>query len=80
MTDYIAAKGMRIFGNPLGDDTKVISGESGAVTLGFVAEAMQNESMDFLRKRIGLNTNSKVLCFSTEGDTDQSNYRHIDIK
>lgn len=75
--DYIAAKGMRILGNPLGDDTKIISGESGAATLGFLAEAMQNESMDFLRKRIGLNANSKVLCFSTEGDTDQINYRHI---
>lgn len=77
MPDYIAAKGMRILGNPIGDDLKVISGESGAATLGFVAEVMQNESMDFLRKHIGLNEDSKILCFNTEGDTDQSNYRRI---
>lgn len=75
--DYIAAKGMRILGNPLENDEKVISGESGAATVGFVAEVMQNDSMDFLRKRIGLNANSKVLCFNTEGDTDQRNYRRI---
>ncbi|WP_333648710.1 diaminopropionate ammonia-lyase [Lacrimispora sp.] len=77
MPDYIAAKGMRILGNPLGEDRKVISGESGAATVGFVAEVMQNESMDFLRKRIGLNEDSRVLCFSTEGDTDRENYRRI---
>lgn len=75
--DYVAAKGMRILGNPLTGDEKVISGESGAATTGFVAELMMNESLDDLRKEIGLDENSKVLCFSTEGDTDKENYRKI---
>lgn len=77
MPDYVAAKGMRILGNPAGDDPRIISGESGASTLGFVAEVMQNESLDWLRKQLKLNKNSRILCFSTEGDTDRSNYRRI---
>lgn len=75
--DYVAAKGMRVLGNPMGDDEKVISGESGAATLGFVAELMTNESLDYLRKQIGIGKDSRILCISTEGDTDQKNYRDI---
>ncbi len=75
--EYVAAKGMRVLGNPLAGDPRVISGESGAVTLGFVAELMQNPSLDWLREQIGLNGDSRVLCISTEGDTDRENYRRI---
>lgn len=77
MPDYVAAKGMRILGNPAGDDERIISGESGAATSGFVAELMMNESLEELRKAIGIGPYSKVLCVSTEGDTDQENYRKI---
>lgn len=77
MPDYVAAKGMRILGNPLGNDPRVISGESGASTTGFVAELMQNPSLDWLREQIGINADSRVLCISTEGDTDRENYRRI---
>ena len=75
--DWVAAKGMRILGNPAGTDRRVISGESGAVTTGFVCEVMQNESLVELRQTIGLDRNSVVLCISTEGDTDRENYRRI---
>ena len=75
--DWVAAKGMRILGNPAGTDRRVISGESGAVTTGFVCEVMQNESLAELRQTIGLDRNSVVLCISTEGDTDRENYRCI---
>ena len=77
MPDYVAAKGMRVLGNPIGDDPRVISGESGASTLGFVAELLQNESLDWLREQLKIDENSKILCFSTEGDTDRENYRRI---
>jgi diaminopropionate ammonia-lyase len=77
MPDWVAAKGMRILGNPLGDDKRIISGESGASTLGLVAEVMQNASLGWLRYQLGIDNNSKILCFSTEGDTDQLNYRKI---
>ena len=75
--DWVAAKGMRILGNPAGNDRRVISGESGAVTTGFVCELLQNESLAELRQTIGLDKDSVVLCISTEGDTDRENYRRI---
>lgn len=77
MPDWVAAKGMRVLGNPLGDDPRVISGESGASTMGFVAEVMQNRSLDWLRNELKLDQDSRILCFSTEGDTDRENYRRI---
>ena len=75
--DYVSAKGMRILGNPIGQDRRVISGESGAVTLGLAASLMTREDLKDIRDRIGLNRDSKILCFSTEGDTDRKNYRRI---
>ena len=75
--DYVAAKGMRILGNPLGDDRRVISGESGAATLGCLAGIMMNDSLDDVRKTLKLDENSRILCFSTEGDTERENYRKI---
>lgn len=75
--DVIAAKGMRILGNPLTGDNKVISGESGAVTLGFVSEVMKRGELWDMKKKLGLDGGSKILCISTEGDTDRKNYRKI---
>ena len=75
--EWVAAKGMRILGNPLDDDLRVVSGESGAVTTGLVAELMQNASLDYLRDAIGLTKDSRILCISTEGDTDRTNYRRV---
>ena len=77
MPDYVAAKGMRILGNPLSGDPRVISGESGASTTGLVAEILQNESLDWLRSQLRLDASSRILCISTEGDTDKANYRRI---
>ena len=75
--DWVSAKGMRILGNPLVGDEKVISGESGAVTTGTLVSIMQDESLAELRKALKLDENSKVLLISTEGDTDPEKYRSI---
>ena len=75
--EHIAPAGMRALGKPCGTDKKVISGESGASTTGLVVEALQNESLKWLRDALKLNKNSVILCFSTEGDTDKENYRRI---
>lgn len=77
MPDCIAAKGMRVLGNPLGSDPRVISGESGASTTGLVAALCQDPDLATMREEIGLNQSARVLCFSTEGDTDKANYRRI---
>ncbi len=75
--DYVTAKGMRILGNPIGNDSRIISGESGASTLGTVAEIMQNLAFRKMKNSLKLDEHAKILCFSTEGDTDQKNYRRV---
>jgi len=75
--DYIAADGMRILGNPLSDDTKVVSGESGAVTMGAVYRILTDEKYRSFREQLKLDENAKILLFSTEGDTDPDKYRRI---
>ncbi len=75
--DWVAAYGMRLLGNPVGADQRIISGESGAVTTGLVAAVMKHEALLPLRNQLGLDENSVVLCFSTEGDTDRANYEAI---
>lgn len=75
--DYVAAKGMRILGNPLPGDDRIIAGESGAATFGFLAEVMGNEKLSWLREQLKLDSESRILCFSTEGDTDKKHYRRI---
>lgn len=75
--DYVAAKGMRILGNPLAGDQPVVSGESGAVTTGLVAEIMTSPQLKDIKGALQLDANASVLCLSTEGDTDPENYRRI---
>ena len=75
--DWAAAKGMRILGNPMGRDDRVISGESGASAFGCMAAILTEPELAELKQELGLNETSRVLFFSTEGDTDRENYRKI---
>lgn len=75
--DYAAAQGMRVLGNPAAGDNKVVSGESGAAAFGCVAEIMRNPELAELKAKLKLDKNSRVLFFSTEGDTDKENYKAI---
>ncbi|RLB58404.1 MAG: diaminopropionate ammonia-lyase, partial [Deltaproteobacteria bacterium] len=75
--DYIAMRGMRILGNPLQGDDRVISGESGAVTLGLLTTVLTQSSCRKIANALQLNESSTVLLISTEGDTDPSMYRKI---
>lgn len=75
--EYAAAKGMRILGNPAGSDERVISGESGAAAFGCVAAIMTEPELAPIREKLGLDSSSRVLFFSTEGATDRENYRSI---
>lgn len=75
--DYYSAHGMRILGNSVGDDKKIISGESGAITSGVFHKIMTDESLLPIREKLELDNNSIVYCVSTEGDTDKKNYREI---
>ncbi|MBS4021571.1 MAG: diaminopropionate ammonia-lyase [Dethiobacter sp.] len=75
--DYVAANGMRILGNPLGNDLRIVSGESGAVTTGILVEILHNEKLKEAREQLLFDKDSKILLFSTEGDTDPVIYRKV---
>ena len=75
--DWVAAKGMRMLGAPVKGDPQVVSGESGAVGMGVIAAIMLDDTYVELRDALGLGADSKVLLFSTEGDTDPERYRAI---
>lgn len=109
--DSVTATGMRVLGNPIANDTRVISGGSGAVTLGllyrlcagsysgasdnaddvdngidavgysdieFCSDANGSVSADIsIREQLGLNQDSVIMIFSTEGDTNPDLYRDV---
>ena len=75
--DQVAFRGMRVLGNPIEGDERVISGESGAVTTGLVYEILRNSKFIELKEKLGLKEDSKVLVISTEGDTDPDYYRKV---
>ena len=75
--DYVTARGMRLMASPLGNDKKIISGESGAVGLGLLSLIMEKDDLKEIRQDMNLNSDSIVLIFSTEGNTDPIGYNEI---
>ncbi len=55
----------------------IVSGESGAVGVGALAGILHEEELHDLCWTLGLGERSRVLCISTEGDTDRANYQKI---
>merc|ERR1712106_116350 len=72
--DSVTARGMRILYSPLHGDEKVVSGESGAVTLGALYSICTSEHLSGMREQLELNESSRVLIISTEGDTDPEGF------
>lgn len=75
--DSVSAAGMRRLSAPVGDDVRIISGESGAVGMGLLDLICRNETYADLRKSLCLDDSSQVLLISTEGNTDPERYRSI---
>lgn len=76
-SDGIAAQGMRMLSAPIKGDPQVVSGESGAAPFGALVSIMKDPAYADLRAELKLDENSKVLLFSTEGDTDPDRYKEI---
>ena len=72
--DAAAARGMRALARPLAGDRAIVSGESGAATMGALLDAAADEKA---REALGLDERARVLLISTEGDTDPVNYRRV---
>lgn len=75
--DYVAADGMRVMAHPIKEDKAVVSGESGAATLGCAYNILTQDGLVELKEKLGLNEDSRLLFISTEGDTDKENYRQV---
>ena len=75
--DWVSARGMRMLSAPFKGDPQVVSGESGAVGMGLLYCIMKMDEYSGLREVLGLNKESNVLLFSTEGDTDPDRYKEI---
>lgn len=75
--DWVSANGTRIYSSPVGNDQRVISGESGSVTLGLVHTIMTNPEYKKLKDALKLDHHSEVLLISSEGNTDPDRYREI---
>lgn len=75
--DYVAAKGMRIYAVPLEGDPFVVSGESGAVTLGALMYLTEYPKLQELKAALRLGTDSQILLINSEGNTDPEYFRHV---
>ena len=75
--DQVAIKGMQLLANPASNDAVVISGESGAVPVGLVDEVCTNQKYSLVKERLKFDSGSKILVFSTEGDTDPKVYKQL---
>ncbi|NMM64431.1 diaminopropionate ammonia-lyase [Clostridium sp. P21] len=75
--DYVTARAMRMLGNPLEGDPKVISGESGAVGMGILSLILEENDLKEIAEKLNINEDSRILIISTEGDTDPDNYRKV---
>ena len=77
ISDNEVKASMRLFYNSNIGDSKIISGESGAAGLAGLLKCLNDSKFEGLNKHIGLNKNSRVLVFNTEGDTDRDSFSKI---
>lgn len=75
--DYTAAHGMRVYADPVGNDPKIVSGESGAVTMGALSLLLGREEFAEIKRKMKLNQDSVILLINTEGDTDPEGYKRV---
>lgn len=75
--DSVAVLGMRMLAAPIKGDKPITSGESGAVPFGALVTIMVEQHYQKLKDELGLDKTSKILCFSTEGNTDSKRYENI---
>ena len=72
--DEVAAVGMRLWGSPLPGDQPIVAGESGAIGGGVLG--LLNKYHD-IKTTLGLDKNSVLLFFNTEGDTAPGHYKEV---
>jgi diaminopropionate ammonia-lyase len=75
VTEEDAILAMRQLAAPIGGDRPIVSGESGAAGMAGLLRVMEERLAE---QPLGLNGDSRVLLFSTEGATDPASYlQHV---
>jgi diaminopropionate ammonia-lyase len=74
LSDAHALEAMRVFAQPLGNDPKIVSGETGSTGLGLLLASQGNAQ---IWSALGLNAQSRVLLIGSEGDTDPTIYKEV---
>ena len=77
ITDSEVKLAMKMFYKPLLEDIKIISGESGAAGLAGLIKCLNDNNLKKLKDHIGLNKDSRVLVFNSEGKTDKNSFSKI---
>jgi diaminopropionate ammonia-lyase len=72
--DKYAVKAMQDLYFPFKNDHQVFSGESGAAGLGGLIALSCNPGLREIKKQVGLDSQSRVLVFNTEGVTDPDSF------
>jgi diaminopropionate ammonia-lyase len=78
--DDYAIKAMQNLYFPFRNDTQIFAGESGAAGLAGLTALANEESLEEVKNKIGLNRNSRVLIFNTEGVTDPESFEELIIR
>lgn len=77
VSDIYAERAMQSYYFPLGNDIRIISGESGASGMACLLALMQNEDLKELKKQLNPGKESSVLIINSEGDTDPENFQKV---
>jgi len=72
--DRYALAAVRAFADPVGGDSAIVSGETGAAGLAALLAAQDNPA---IRAALALDAGSRVLLLGSEGDTDAAIYKEI---
>ena len=75
--DVYAARAMQSLYYPFKKDTQIFAGESGAAGLAGLTALTFDESLKEAKTQIGLDKNSRVLVFNTEGVTDPESFDEL---
>ncbi len=77
ISDRAAVEAMRTYHYPQGQDSSIVSGESGAAGLAALTTLMTGTSVLAARENLSLTPDSTVLLLNTEGDTDPVHYGQV---
>jgi len=77
ISDEYAKQAMRVLYNPIGNDKRVISGESGASGFAGFLAILHEKEFETIRNDLNLQKDTNILFINTEGDTDKEVFKQI---